>query len=514
VTPWEQRLFERTRSKPFLWKTSLGIIAAGLLGAWLLQFASPSQAFTLADTEWGAGMPHGTLSELSRKGLELPDALDSLEWIYEEDQEADETVLKAIDRSDLYDDDKKLAVLYWQSLIHEKPEPALVTLSGTEPRILYSSYTLGRYLEYSGHLDQAVLLYEREGRIKDGSDGRYAAIGSYLDLNRLEDVRRLGADPLYADAYDNGVRYELAVREGNWRQAWDLILPSQYEYLNPSYLALAVCLGFIWLVIWLQMTRIAWPLGGRMTLCLLALLMGGLSTIPVVFLASWQEALWPWGASGDITSGLLDCVAGVGLREETLKFLFFIPFVPLLLWRGDELEMIMVAGCVGLGFAAEENILYLQDSANLGAAGRFLTANFFHMALTGMIGLAFCRAFRHGLRGWSEFLGTFALVVVMHGLYDAFLDLKQLEKMWLLYGLVFIGVCFRLFHALHKLCEPRRDPVSLTATFVWGLSLMVAISLCFAGYENGFDAAVMGVGGDAISLGIVVYLFVREFGDV
>ncbi len=515
MTPWELRLVERTRNKGFLWRTCLGILAAGLLGAWGLQFLGASQAYTVADTEWGAYMPHGTLSELSRKGLELPDALDVLEWLDEEDSEDDATVREAIRRSDLYKDDKPLAVLYWKSLGDGKPDPGLVERSDAQPPVLYASYTLGRFLEYTSHLSQAALLYEKEGKIEDGDDGRYAAVWAYFDLNRLDDVRRLMADPHYADVVDNGMRYELALRDRDWKKVWELTLPSEYEHLDPSHLVLAVFLGLIWLAIWLRMTQIGDLWRSRILLCLLAIVMGVLSTIPVVFLSTLQEALLPMDSeSGNFVTGLLDCIAGVGLREETLKLLFFLPFVPLLLWRGDELEALMAAGCVGLGFAVEENINYFQDSAALDAAGRFLTANFFHMALTGIAGLAFCRAFRHGLRGWSEFLGVFTLVVVMHGLYDAFIMVPKIDMLGFLSSAVFIGICYRLFHELHALREPRAEAVSLTAVFVWGVSLMVSVGICFASYHNGFDAAVMGVMGDALSLGVIVYMFVREFGDV
>ena len=84
----------------------------------------------------------------------------------------------------------------------------------------------------------------------------------------------------------------------------------------------------------------------------------------------------------------------IGLREEALKLLLFVPLIPFLLNR-DDLEILTVAGLVGLGFALEENINYFQASAGLSAVGRFATANFLHIALTAMCGLTLTRAIVH-----------------------------------------------------------------------------------------------------------------------
>ena len=51
-----------------------------------------------------------------------------------------------------------------------------------------------------------------------------------------------------------------------------------------------------------------------------------------------------------------------------------------LLMRNSRLEMIVVAGCVGLGFAVWENLSYFAQYGSAVAFPRFLTANFFHFA--------------------------------------------------------------------------------------------------------------------------------------
>lgn len=516
MTPRELHLFERTRNARFLWKTSLGILAVGILAAWLVQFAGPFHAVMKAD-------PHGkdlswqedTLSKFSDPEFVFPDAVDVLETLNEEEELPDDAaVRKAVDGSVLNKREKNLALLYWKSLDGEKPDPEIVSLSEAEPPVPYANYARGRILEYGGHLDQAVVFYEKEGKLPGGDEGRYAAITAYLDLHRLDEVRRLVADPAYADTVDNEILYDLAKAEEDWWKVFQLTFPSQYEHVRLPPLILALILGAIWLIFWVKATQVGELWRSRLSLCGAAVLMGALSTIPVVFLSEWQDSLFHWEDSRNLVAGVLDCVGGVGLREEGLKLLFFLPFVPLLLWRGDEMEMLMVAGCVGLGFAIEENIGYFHESASLDASGRFLTANFFHMALTGLIGLSFCRAFRHGIRGWSEFLGVFALMVLMHGLYDAFIMVPNLDLIGFLPSVIFIGICYRLFPELHALQESRREIISLSATLVWGMSAMVALSLCFASYESGFDAAMLGVMLDAISSGVIIYMFLRELGDV
>src|SRR5204863_1796192 len=108
----------------------------------------------------------------------------------------------------------------------------------------------------------------------------------------------------------------------------------------------------------------------------------------------------------------------VGPREEIIKLAFFVPFLPLLLFRKDRLEALMVAGCVGLGFAVWENLQYFAQYGSAVAFPRFLTANFFHFALTGLNGLALCDFLRSPIRRVLPFVGILAGTSFAHGAYD------------------------------------------------------------------------------------------------
>ena len=44
--------------------------------------------------------------------------------------------------------------------------------------------------------------------------------------------------------------------------------------------------------------------------------------------------------------------------------------------------------------------------------------NFFHIALTGTLGFAFCRFLYTPRAEWNRFLATYILVIVVHGAYD------------------------------------------------------------------------------------------------
>jgi hypothetical protein len=75
--------------------------------------------------------------------------------------------------------------------------------------------------------------------------------------------------------------------------------------------------------------------------------LGAASTTPTLFADVWQEKAMGLAMTSDSIGATAFYVVGVGLREEFIKLLFFVPFVPMLLRRGSEIEMLIVAACVG-----------------------------------------------------------------------------------------------------------------------------------------------------------------------
>jgi RsiW-degrading membrane proteinase PrsW (M82 family) len=96
-----------------------------------------------------------------------------------------------------------------------------------------------------------------------------------------------------------------------------------------------------------------------------------------------------------------------------------LPFVPIFLIRNQRLETLVIGGCVGLGFAVQENLQYFAEVGPTAAFGRFLTANFFHFAATGLVGLALCDWLRSPVAACFHSSGPSSAVIVAHGCYDA-----------------------------------------------------------------------------------------------
>jgi RsiW-degrading membrane proteinase PrsW (M82 family) len=238
--------------------------------------------------------------------------------------------------------------------------------------------------------------------------------------------------------------------------------------------------------------------------------LGGLSIWPTHFFGMWLRRRFSLAESVDLIEGVRFFVLGVGLPEEGAKLLCFVPLIPLLLRvRGDLIAM-MTAGCVGLGFAFVENVTYFHGSVGKDAVGRYLTANPLHMTLTGLAGLALYRAARDP-KGWGlQALLVFGLMVVAHGLYDATIAIPAFGDLAIVGSIIFALVIYQFFRELRELRPKRSETVSLTATFLAGVSLVTAATFVYISSLVGFQAASDAMVLQVVSLSLMAYLFLRE----
>jgi hypothetical protein len=178
--------------------------------------------------------------------------------------------------------------------------------------------------------------------------------------------------------------------------------------------------------------------------------------------------------------------------------------------RRDELAALIIAGCVGIGFAAEENVNYIWGSVGSATLTRLLTPAPFHMAITGLLGLAAYRACVWPKEWGPIFAATFGVAVLAHGLYDSFFSLTALTQYSLVSMLIFVSLIYQFFRELRPLQTLRVEPVSLTANFLFCVSTVAAATfayLCAAiGWHPAADVLVSGIIGESL----MVYLFLRE----
>jgi RsiW-degrading membrane proteinase PrsW (M82 family) len=298
---------------------------------------------------------------------------------------------------------------------------------------------------------------------------------------------------------------------GEWGAVWRGIPRVIVARWGGGWLtALAVLTGVCWLSFSLQAVQIRTRRDIRLWALLAGMALGVLSVWPTMFLAVWQEVRWGLVESPELANGLRENILGVGLREEAAKLACFLPLLPFLVRARDELAALVAAGCVGLGFAMEENVAYIAASSGTATLTRMLTPAPLHMAMTGVIGLAAYRACRWPKEWGPQFLAVFGVVVLGHGLYDAFLSLPRLVEYAIAADIVFILLIYQFFRELRPLRAVWREPVSLTANFLFCVSVVAAATFVYLvgaiGLRPAMDAMAMGVLGQAV----MVYMFLRE----
>jgi RsiW-degrading membrane proteinase PrsW (M82 family) len=268
--------------------------------------------------------------------------------------------------------------------------------------------------------------------------------------------------------------------------------------------------GACWLAFSLQAIQPSARHPYRWWMPVLAVVFGVVSIWPTGFLNFWQEHQWGLGDSDELQAGLRDNVLGVGLREELSKFVCFLPFLLPLVRRRDELAVLMVAGCIGIGFGMTENINYIAGSMGTGTLTRLLTPLPLHMTMTGLLGLAAYRACVWPKECSPQFVAMFVIIVMAHGLYDALLSIGVLQDMAIASLLIFIFLVYQFFREMRPKQALRVEPISLTANFLFCVATVAAATFVYlsaaVGWRMAGDVLVAGTVGQAV----MVYMFLRE----
>jgi RsiW-degrading membrane proteinase PrsW (M82 family) len=403
---------------------------------------------------------------------------------------------------------------YWQHVLRGKTAETelarIVAAADQEPPMAWANDILGREARRSGDRRAAAARFAREARLFEGrrADARLAC-DLWVALGDWPSVKSALADSRFARQLGPSDRFDLAAEEGQPIQALRWILPAQGERATLGILILVVLSAAVWFAI---CSGIGSPMRAaqRVPLHASAFGLGIASAYLAVGVFVAEVHFFPALASRQPASEAMDCLFGVGPREEIAKGLFALPT---LLWvrrwgrRGDALAC---GGLVGLGFAAAENLSYFEAGLNT-ALLRFLTANLFHISSTGLLAVAIDDSLRGRSTKGNGVGWTLAFLMVMHGLYDVFALFAPAARAQGNSAAQFLSLLPFFFVARSFLSAVRELPDRngrLDEKIVLGMALVAGATFVYASAQVGPKGAAIaiaeGLAGTIIVLGLVV----------
>ncbi len=289
----------------------------------------------------------------------------------------------------------------------------------------------------------------------------------------------------------------------------------RYEITHYSliHIIAATFTGLAWGLFLIHCGRL-WKNGRIVLLGVLALFLGAASTQAVVLIGTITNNLIGFESQHkNIVFNFLYAVMGIGLREEVLKLMFFLPVAFLLRRNASSLQVLMVASMAGLGFAIEENIGYYRDWGGSAVVGRFLSANFLHLSLTGYAGYLLVHFFRGDRNSLDEFSSALVNVIFFHGLYDFVLIDETFQDVWFLSTIVFLWVAQQYLRLVVLLRGEQRADMPLSAVFVMAMAASAGTGYALLVHEEGALSGLLDVLIALVGLLVVAVVFFREFDD-
>ena len=392
------------------------------------------------------------------------------------------TLTASLSRADYPNVDEEIFRHYARAIYGQARSAArakLETIAETRPQPFVHEM-LGNLSERDGIWSEARQHFAAELELRDSYYASSRVIYVTREAEDKSELRRLLDDPNYKNS-DPWVRIQAHAFLRDYLAIFSGVLTVSFLGMKPLSLLISLFVAIIWLIVIGQSAGFR---NDQRLLYAASVLLGIFSAILTLYVVILQDVVFQtMTQSDDLIGGLIYFIAGVGLREELIKLICFIPLVPWLKKRGNPMEALIAAAFVGLGFALEENLSYYLSSGELTGSmstvsvGRFLTANFAHLSMTGIIGYAFYKFALHPRRNWEEFLATFLMVVVAHGMYDAVIVVPALAEFSFAYIIVLALLAYRLFEIQDSLQWTGSQQISPLGIFVIGMALLIGVSL-------------------------------------
>jgi RsiW-degrading membrane proteinase PrsW (M82 family) len=508
IDGWNVRIYFASRNPRVLLAVAVLVMAVAIGIAWFVQkpvleaFGIELHGETL-QTELKKEQPdmERVLEGLPRAARSLLGGVQAKDWIA---------------ASKLSQSEKAVATALWTNLSEDRgmePGADLLYYAHYVKPLRYANQLIGDHYLARSNIDEAVKYYRREAKFPDARGAREKLLGILVEKRDHAGLRVLAADPSFSESFMPEHKLYFAALEHRWS---DLIAPLcalQARMLAPVPAMAAAVAGLVWFLVAAQAIQPPRVFSFRTVALVLAVLAGMVSTFPTLLASIWMEEAFGMRSSSDPLGNIVFYMLGVGPREELLKLALFVPFLPILLKRKSPLEMIVVAGCVGLGFAVWENLQYFARYGSAVAFPRFLTANFFHFALTGLNGLALCNVLRSPVKKALPFVVTLLGTSFAHGAYDTLASFSSIPILQFGCMVVFMLVSLMFFRTLQGLRDGSTDQICIAGTLIAGLSLLAGLIVVFAAREIGLVQALGTLAITGFGMIMVVYMFYWQLGE-
>lgn len=379
-----------------------------------------------------------------------------------------------------------------------------------EPPMPWANHLLAREAVLDQKHEEAAALFEKEGLAfpHERREDLDASLRIWLALNAWDTLRDKLTDPRISALASPHMRYKLALHDQDWRTALRLVPSVWAPSLGGTGLVMTSIAALGWAFFLARLGKLGMRVRFRLPMYCLAFVLGAASAVSTVVLIAIEEAKLRLVETGDPARDALFFVFGVGLREEASKLLLFLPLLPILRRWGDKLDVLVCGAMVGLGFAAEENLNYLASENLQAGLGRFLTANFFHMALTGTLASALNDFVSDREKYAAAFSRTSLFVVVIHGAYDFLLSHEEFGGTYFAMGAFFLlaNIFLRAVDAARRRADRGITPLY---AFIFAVSVVTGVSLAYAVIAVGPPAALIVMGSGLLGQAIIVYVFVK-----
>lgn len=525
----KRTLHSLTRSSSFLWKSSLALLTLFVVVSSILWFFFPRgeeitfEDFYLVTSESDFEIAINTIEYSEILSLKLkestafPEKLQSLKYLTKVNPDPIADSLPPREKLlNLSDSEYRILAAFNLALRSLATSRAnlgpntLLELAQATPPLPFANYAASLYSSTLSDVERAIDFAKAEIASHPSDSSRSLLISIYEQHSRYDELEKLQANPEFATLMDSFLRRDIALRKMDWPVLITTLLPVAYQGVSTSMLLLALLAGLAWASLVVRFSGQDTVKSLSLTLALPALLLGALSAHLTILAIYLQEDQFGLHRGDDLLGQVIYCVAGIALREEFLKLLCFIPLLPILLKRKNELEIFVVASLVGLGFAIEENISYLEQSQGLDAIGRFITANFFHLALTGGCGLALSQAFIYRGSSINAAASTFGIAVLAHGAYNAFIIVPELGDYAIASIIILILVSYQYFQWLREMRPRWNDTISLSSHFTFGLTLVLGASFLVIAWQAGPARASIALAEELLGVGLLLIMFYRE----